>query len=136
MFGIGADPYGAEASCMSGADPTQWMWAEACAMIERAEQLHRQFFRPGLAPVPAPSWEPPFDLFENERELIITVALPGVASQDVRIALDPDLLVVAGVRRLPAVAGGTAIRRLEIPHGRFERRIRLPSGRWELGRSL
>src|SRR5947209_13842782 len=30
---------------------------------------------------------------------------------------------------------GTAIRRLELPHGRFQRRIRLPEGRWKLNRS-
>jgi HSP20 family protein len=30
-------------------DPRRWMWAEACAMIERAEQMHRQFFQPGTA---------------------------------------------------------------------------------------
>jgi len=120
---------------MSSADPTQWMWAEACAMIERAEQMHRQFFRPGFA-VPTANWEPPVDLFESDRELIVVVALPGVCSEDVRISLDPGMLVVAGVRRLSAVASGTAIRRLEIPHGRFERSIPLPAGRWQLGRSL
>src|SRR5438128_246285 len=63
---------------MTAADPRSWMWAEACAMIERAEQLHRQFFRPGLARAPAANWEPPVDVFESERELTIVAALPGV----------------------------------------------------------
>ena len=62
---------------MTAADPRSWMWAEACAMIERAEQLHRQFFRPGLARAPAANWEPPVDVFESERELTIVAALPG-----------------------------------------------------------
>ena len=117
------------------ADPRRWMWAEACAMIERAEQMHRQFFQPGLAGAPRASWEPPVDIFENERDLLIVVALPGVESQDIEISSEPEILLVAGARRLPAVARGTAIQRLEIPHGRFERRIRLPAARWELGRS-
>jgi|SRR5262245_32695576 len=120
---------------MSGSDPRQWMWAEACSMIERAEQLHRQFFRPGFAAAPAVSWEPPVDLFETDRELVIIVALPGVGPQDVRLSLQSDLLLVAGVRRLPAAAHGTAIRRLEIPHGRFERRVGLPAGPWQLEHS-
>jgi HSP20 family molecular chaperone IbpA len=119
---------------MSDADPTQWMWAQACAMIERAEQMHRQFFRPGVA-VPVANWEPPVDLFENNREVLVVVALPGVVSQDLRISLDGALLLVAGIRRLPAAVQGAAIRRLEIPHGRFERRVQLPPGRWELKRS-
>jgi len=111
------------------------MWAEACAMIERAEQLHRQFFQPGLAGAPRASWEPPIDVFESERQLLIVVALPGVESQDIEISSQPGALLVAGIRRLPASARGAAIERLEIPHGRFERRIRLPAERWELDRS-
>jgi HSP20 family protein len=120
---------------MTAADPRRWMWAEACAMIERAEQLHRQFFQPGFAAVPRASWEPPADVFESERELLIVVALPGVESQDIEIASEPGGLLVAGVRRLPVAARGAEIQRLEIPHGRFERRIRLPSKGWELSRS-
>src|SRR5262249_27449982 len=124
-----------EAGAMTAADPRSWMWAEACAMIERGEQLHRQFFRPGLARAPAANWEPPVDVFESERELTIVAALPGVEPQDIEISIDRDALLIAGVRRLPTVARGTAIHRVEIPHGRFERRIRLPGPQWGLGRS-
>src|SRR5262249_7282366 len=120
---------------MTAADPRSWMWAEACAMIERAEQMHRQFFRPGRARPPAANWEPPVDVCESEHELTIVAALPGVEAQDIEISIDGDALLIAGVRRLPTVARGAAIHRLEIPHGRFERRIRLPGARWELGRS-
>lgn len=120
---------------MTAADPRRWMWAEACAMIERAEQLHRQFFQPGFAEVPAPNWEPPVDILATERELTIIAALPGVEPQDIEISVEPDLLRVAGVRRLPAAVRGMAVQRLEIPHGRFERSIRLPPARWELEKS-
>ena len=120
---------------MAGADPRNWMWAEACAMIERAEQMHRQFFQPGSAAAPAASWEPPIDVFESERDLLIVVALPGVDTQDIEISSEGAVLRVAGVRRLPAAVRGADIVRLEIPQGRFERRIRLPAARWELSRS-
>jgi HSP20 family protein len=119
---------------MTAADPKRWMWAEACAMIERAEQLHRQFFQPGLAAAPGASWEPPVDVFEGGGQLTIVAALPGVEPDDIKLAIERDVLLVAGVRRLPALPRGTAIHRLEIPHGRFERRIRLPDAQWELGR--
>jgi HSP20 family molecular chaperone IbpA len=111
------------------------MWTEACAMIERAEQLHRQFFQPGIAAMQAANWEPPVDIYETERELSIVTALPGVEPQDLTVSVEGDVLVVAGVRRLPPAARGAAIRRLEIPHGRFERHIRLPAARLELSRS-
>jgi HSP20 family molecular chaperone IbpA len=113
------------------------MWAEACALIAQAEQLHRQFFQPGVAAVAAVNWEPPVDVFERGQELAIVTALPGVEPQDIEVSLEADLLRVTGVRRMPAEARGMAIHRLEIPHGRFERRIRLPAARWELhGSSL
>lgn len=120
---------------MVAADPRRWMWAEACAMIERAEQLHRQFFQPALAAVSRACWEPPVDVFESERDLLIVVALPGVESQDIEISSEPGGLVVTGARRLPASAQGMEIQRVEIPHGRFERRLALPATRWQLSRS-
>jgi HSP20 family molecular chaperone IbpA len=107
---------------MTGADPRNWMWAEACAMIERAEQMHRQFFQPGSAATPAASWEPPIDVFESERDLLIVVALPGVDTQDIEISSERAYCVVAGVRRLPAAVRGTDIVAGD-PAGRFERRI-------------
>jgi len=104
-------------------------------MIQRAEQLHRQFFQPGLDAPAVANWEPPIDVFENDNTLTIVVALPGVEPSDITIALDSDLLQITGIRRL-AAARGTAIRRLEIPHGRFERRIRLPDARWRIDGSV
>jgi HSP20 family molecular chaperone IbpA len=101
-------------------------------MLERAEQMHRQFFQPALGAEPCASWEPPVDVFECGRDLLIVVALPGVESQDLEISAEGETLRVAGVRRMPAAVHGAAVQRLEIPHGRFERRIRLPAARWQL----
>jgi HSP20 family protein len=114
-------------------DPRVWMWAEACELLERAERLHRQFFRFGTSAVRRPAWEPPVDIFETERELTIIVALPGVRPGNIELALDHGSIVVAGERRLPAELRGASIQQLEIPYGRFERRIELPPGRFEFG---
>jgi HSP20 family protein len=116
-------------------DPRRWMWAEACAMIERAEQMHRQFFQPAVAVEPRACWEPPVDVFEGERDLLIVVALPGVEGGDIEVSSEVGALRVAGVRRSPALVPGCAVHRLEIPYGRFERRIALPAARWDLTRS-
>lgn len=115
------------------ADPKDWMWSEACAMLERVEQMHRQFFRPGVPGMQAVAWQPPIDVFETADALGIMVALPGVENQDVDLAVEQNILVISGLRHLPAVARGAAIQRLEIPYGRFERQVRLPAGRFELG---
>jgi HSP20 family protein len=120
---------------MAAGDPRRSMWADACAMLARAEGLHRQFFQPGFAGSQMPTWEPPVDIFETERELWIIAALPGVESEDLAVSIEGQVLSFAGLRRLPAHARGAAIHRLEIPYGRFERSIRLPAARFELERS-
>jgi HSP20 family protein len=123
-----------EVSAMRAGDPGNWMWAEACALIDRAERLQRQFFQPGRFVAPTASWEPPIDILETERELSIIAALPGVEPRDLELSIDEDVLSIAGLRRLPPAARTAAIHRLEIPYGRFQRRIQLPAARLELGR--
>ena len=51
-------------------DPAEWMWAQACDFIEQAERMHRQFFRLASSPRAQAVWEPPADVFENERSLL------------------------------------------------------------------
>ncbi len=109
---------------MTAPDPRNWMWNEALAMIERAEQLHRRYFEPGG---PAAYWQPPVDIFETEREFWIIAALPGVESDDLSLSIEGDLLRMTGQRRLPLAARAADIHRLEIPRGHFERSIRLPA---------
>ena len=104
-------------------DPRSWMWTEACAMLERAERMHRQFYAPNLSAERAATWTPPVDVFESDGEIAIVVALPGVGPEDVAIEIDGNALVIRGHRPLPEPARNAAIRRLEIPYGRFERRI-------------
>jgi len=105
------------------------MWADALAIVARADRLNREFFRP------APSgWEPPVDLLETADELILVAALPGVRVADVELVIAGGELAIVGTRRLPALPGPTRIHRMELPHGHFERRVALPHGAYELSR--
>ncbi len=115
---------------MSRDELSVWMWSEACRLLERADVGHRKFF--GIARDSASFvWEPPADVYETDRELLIEIALPGVKSGRVEIGFESGLLVVRGERNLPTIPGPAVIRRMELPHGRFERRIRLPAGHYE-----
>ncbi len=109
-----------------------WMWAEACEIVDRADRLHRQFFRPAVINVRQPTWEPPVDIYETSYEFKIMIALPGVAPEHLSVILEDYHLIVSGQRHLP-VSSESHIRRLEIPYGRFERHIELPAGRFEIG---
>jgi HSP20 family molecular chaperone IbpA len=113
-------------------DAEQRMWSHACELIAEAERLHRQFFR--LAVREAPAWEPPIDVFEDEREISVVVAMPGVPADRVEVTLEAGALVVRGTRPLPLEARRYRLRQLEIPYGAFERRIPLPPGDFDVGR--
>jgi HSP20 family protein len=109
------------------------MWSQACELIAEAERMHRQFFRL-TAQQNAPSWEPPVDVFEDEREIGIVVAMPGVPAERVQVVHEGGALVVRGTRPLPFEGARLRLRQLEIPYGAFERRIALPPGNFEVGR--
>lgn len=114
-------------------DPTRWMWAQACDLMEQADRLHRQFFQLRASEDTLATWEPPVDVFEDEHEIVIIAAMPGVTAERVQVIREPDGLVVRGTRPLPLSGSHHRIRQLEIPYGAFERRIPLPLGRLEVG---
>ena len=107
------------------------MWAQACEMIAQAERMHRKFFRLHASPG-EPLWEPPADVFENEQEILIVVAMPGVVAERVEITTEPGALVVRAERPLPFAGSRHAVKHLEIPYGFFERRIPLNDAQYEL----
>jgi HSP20 family molecular chaperone IbpA len=116
-------------------DPVNWMLSEAIESLARAERLHQRLFT--LQPSAdrrEPSWEPPIDVLETDRELLIFVALPGVDPDQVEAVIEDGMLVISGHRILPAELRDAHIHRLELPQGRFQRRIVLPPGRYAVSR--
>ncbi len=112
---------------MNSRDLSRFMFSEALSLLDRADRLHRQFFRPAAARVP--TWEPPVDVVETEGQLRVTLALPGVLAETITLSREPEAISVSAHRAFPVAASeserGARIHALEIPHGRFERRIAL-----------
>lgn len=108
------------------------MWADACAAMERADRLRRQFFHHSK-----PHWEAPIDVFETADALTILVAMPGVELDSITVTLNAGTLTIQGERPLPPELQEARILRMEIPYGNFERRIDLPPVPFQLsGRHL
>jgi len=108
------------------------IWADACDLLDKADRLQRQFFRPVTMTTKQAVWEPPIDVYESNAEFMVLVALPGVDPEQLRVSLEGNRLQIEGHRYLP-VGAQCHIRRMEIPYGRFERNIELPAGRFEVG---
>ena len=117
-------------------DPAAWMWADAVQMLSEAERLHRQLFQPSGRRAALACWEPPVDVLETEREVLILAALPGVDPEAVETVIEDGTLVLSGSRVLPREFETAMIHRLELPQGCFERRIPLPAGRYDGVRRL
>ena len=107
-----------------------WMWSEACEVLVRAERMHREFFRPIRTAARVPAWEPPVDVLETDRDVLVFFALPGVDPDRVEAVIEDGTLLVAGLRVLPPELQTATIHRLELPQGRVEKRVRLPAGRY------
>ena len=112
-------------------DPAAWMWADAVHMLSEAERLHRHLFQPSGRKAAKACWEPPVDVLETDREVLILAALPGVDPEAVETVIEDGTLVLSGSRVLPRELETAVIHRLELPQGCFERRIALPAGRYD-----
>jgi HSP20 family molecular chaperone IbpA len=110
-------------------DPVRdWMWSEAVQMLDRADRLHRELFRPAPSTAPVLAWEPPVDILETDDVVLVLVALPGVDPEQAEAVIEDGWLVIGGTRVLPPALRTATIHRLELPQGRFHRRVPLPPG--------
>ena len=110
-------------------------WSEALDLLNQAERLHRHLFAPRGPTARRPAWEPPVDVIETEREVIVYAALPGADPETVQVRIEDCALVLAGERTLPPeFRAALTIHRLELPQGAFLRRIALPPGHYESAR--
>ena len=68
-------------------------------------------------------WIPAADVYEDEREYLLALDLPGIRRDGLDVSLDEGRLVIRGER---APAAGLHTRRAERPQGRFVRTFSLP----------
>ena len=110
------------------ADPKNLMWLEACALIDRAERLQRQFFRPGMVGAPEASWEPPIDIFETENELVLKADVPEVDPNSIDVRVENQTLTIGGERPFQESRNGNkGFHRIERNYGKFVRSFAVPN---------
>lgn len=88
------------------------------------ERLSSALGAGGSTPAAGLAWSPPAAVWEDDRELVVCLDLPGVGPECVEVAMDGSLLSVFGTR--PERHDGHRLRLREGPHGPFARRFALP----------
>ena len=74
-----------------------------------------------------PQWRPAGDLFETATSLVLKVEVPGMAEEDIDVAIYADALVVEGVRRCELPAGEVRYLAAEVRYGPFSLEVPLPT---------
>jgi HSP20 family protein len=92
-------------------------WDPARDLLTMQERLESLFGRAD------PGWVPPVDLFERPDGYVLTVELPGLRREDVRIDGSDDTVVVSGQRPSPPCCPGR-YHQLERGQGHFSRSFR------------
>ena len=74
------------------------------------------------------NWQPLYDLYTVEDEVIVSIDLAGVSAHDVNVFLNKYRLQITGVRRPvpPLKPDCCTFHTIEIPYGRFYQKIDFP----------
>jgi HSP20 family molecular chaperone IbpA len=70
-------------------------------------------------------WQPPLNVYETGRGVVLLVDLAGVNPADLHVHVTPTLIAVHGVRQLTAPPDLRRVHRMEIGAGRFELEVPL-----------
>src|SRR3954469_6739388 len=73
------------------------------------------------------TWFAPTDVSEDESSLQITMELPGVEPDDVRLSLENNILTIRGEKRQEVDENNERVHRFERIYGVFERTFALPN---------
>jgi HSP20 family protein len=73
------------------------------------------------------TWFAPTDVSEDENSLQISMELPGVEPDDVRLSLENNILTIRGEKRQRSEENNERVHRFERTYGVFERTFALPN---------
>jgi HSP20 family protein len=74
------------------------------------------------------TWLPAVDVWETEKELVLSFDLPGVKEDEIAVELDNNTLTVSGQRERTHEHAGDRFYRYERRFGSFARSVSLPEG--------
>lgn len=82
------------------------------AWQERLERLSRPHTE---------SWDPPIDVYETDGAYVISAELPGLAREQVELAVEESRLTLRGRREAHSAAEGVHYHQVERGYGAFQR---------------
>ncbi len=92
------------------------------------EQLFEEFFFMAKSHDFASStpWQPPTDVYETEKNIIIKMSVSGLRPEDISVLFSDHILTVSGKRGDDSAHQKVCFYQVEIRYGYFERKIKIP----------
>ena len=104
---------------------TQDEMAQMSPMLAHTLGLHGQ--PQGSGRTTTTAWAPALDISERKDAYLVTVELPGVEADDLKITLEDGLLTIQGERHFAHDSSEQQFHRVERRYGAFRRSITLPA---------
>ncbi len=73
------------------------------------------------------TWAPAVDIYEDEKQLVLTAEIPGIEEKDVEIKIEDNTLSIHGERKLEKETREENYHRIERAYGSFYRSFTLPN---------
>jgi HSP20 family protein len=83
---------------------------------------------PGAGNGQSSTWLPAVDVWETEKELVLSFDLPGIEEEKIAVELDENMLTVSGERERMGEHSSERFYRFERRYGQFSRSVSLPAG--------
>src|SRR5215213_5111607 len=83
---------------------------------------------PGAGNGQSSTWLPAVDVWETEKELVLSFDLPGIEEEKIAVELDENMLTVSGERERTGEQSSERYYRFERRYGQFSRSVSLPAG--------
>ena len=84
------------------------------------------FFGEGWEAMKDIDFSPKTNIVEKEDQFMVSLALPGMKKDDIKIAIEENKLVVSGERKAEERTETDKFHRVEMSYGKFARSFRLP----------
>jgi HSP20 family protein len=72
-------------------------------------------------------WQPPVDIYEDEREVVVKMEVPEVEQKEIDVHIEEGILIIQGERQLEREEKKHNYHRIERSYGTFRRAFSLPA---------
>lgn len=72
-------------------------------------------------------WQPPVDIYEDDREVVVKMEVPEIEQKDIDVHIEEGTLIIQGERKLEREEKKHNYHRIERSYGSFRRSFSLPA---------